>query len=267
MRLKGVGDAEALLVPAAPSWPELELVRTTDEEATPGGDFFSSSVARVVLQTGGEVAIEREPGRATFRTPRVLTADEVVHPYLAPVASIVAYWLERESFHAGAFVGGGRVWGLAGERESGKSSTLAWLAREGYPVVSDDMLILEGSTAFAAPRSIDLRREAAEALGVGDELGLIGARERWRLVLDQVEGPLELGGWVFLDWGEELEASLLSGAERVVLLTGARGIRLPPHDEGAVLELATLPAWRVRRPRGFDSLPAAGSRLLELTAG
>ena len=45
----------------------------------------------------------------------------------------MAYWLGRESFHAGGFVVGGKTWGILGGRGSGKSTTVARLALAGAP--------------------------------------------------------------------------------------------------------------------------------------
>lgn len=267
LHLLGVDGSRSLLVSADEAWPQLELVRRIGAATEAGGDSFRSSEARVRLSNGGEILIRREPGQAIFKAPQLPSVDELLHPYLAPVAAIVAYWLERESFHAGAFAAGGGAWGLVGDRESGKSSTLAWLALEGHPVLCDDMLVLNGRTAFAAPRIIDLRPEAAAALGVGEFLGVVGARERWRLELESIEPSLPLRGWVFLEWGDRVEAAPLAPLERVARLSAARGVRLAPHDPGAVLELASLPAWELRRPHGFDSLAAAGRGLLELVGG
>ena len=103
-----------------------------------------------------------------------------MHPYLAPVALVMARWLGREGFHGGGIVAGGGVWGVLGDKTAGKSTTLAWLAREGVGVVSDDVLVIDGGTALAGPRSVDLREEAAERLGVGEPMGRVGQRERWR---------------------------------------------------------------------------------------
>lgn len=145
--------------------------------------------AQLRLRNGGEIAIDRRAGRVVFRVPHPVRADELVHPYLAPAAAVIARWLGRESIHAGAFAGRDTAWGLVGGRGAGKSSTLAWLARAGMEVLCDDMLVLEGRTPLAGPRSVDLREDAAARLGAGEEIGLTGARERWRLQLGPVPCP------------------------------------------------------------------------------
>src|SRR5581483_4714078 len=128
---------------------------------------FGNAGAR--LQLGPSVVIDlvREPASATFRTRDALDGRALLHPYLGAAASVAAAWHGRESLHAGAFVHRGRAWGVLGERTAGKSSLLAVLHELGRPIVADDILVLDGLAALAAPRSVDLRREAAEARGSG----------------------------------------------------------------------------------------------------
>jgi hypothetical protein len=163
-------------------------------------------------------------------------------------------------------VAGGGVWAVVGDREAGKSSTLAWLARAGVDVLCDDMLIVDGDRPLAGPRSIDLRADAAEHLGAGEPIGMTGARDRWRLRLGPTSPRPVLGGWVFLAWGERIGARALPGPERLARLAAERALRLPPARPDALLELTSLPAWELSRPRGWESLPAAADLLLELAS-
>lgn len=266
LRLRGVGAAERLLVEAEDSWPRYELVQEVSEERE-AGEHVGADRAVLKLRSGGEIVIERVDGRIVYAVRHRLSDEELVHPYLAPAAAVIGRWLGRESFHGGAFVASGRVWALLGERGSGKSSTLAWLALHGHDVVCDDMLILRDRTAFLGPRSVDLRADAANELGAGEPLGVIGARERWRLLLGRPKAVPPLGGWVVLDWGRRLGAEKLSVAERVAQLVQHRGLRIPSNDPVAVIELAALPGWTVRRPRGWESVAPAVQHLLEVLAG
>ena len=117
---------------------------------------------------------------------------------------------------------------------------------------------------FAGPRSVDLRRETAERLGAGEELGVIGARERWRVGLPPIEPEVPLAGWVFLEWGDEVAVTPVEPGERLARLLHHRGVRLPPASHEALLGLAALPAWEVRRPPDWDSLADSGERLLDV---
>jgi hypothetical protein len=266
LRLHGVDSAGDLLVPVDPRLPAFELASEI-APARSAPEFVSDSEARLQLRSGGELLIDREAGRVLARVPHEVRPDELVHPYLAPAAAVIGRWLGRESLHAGAFAIDGRVWGLIGSREAGKSSTLATLASRGYGLVCDDMLVLAGPTPLAGPRSVDLRADAAKRLGAGEPIGVTGARERWRLRLPPVRGDLALAGWVFLAWGDELSVRALGPAERLSRLLEERGVRLPPARPEVLVDLAELPAWELRRPEGWDSIGACVDRLLELTDG
>jgi hypothetical protein len=264
-RLRGLAKAAALLVAAPPGWPLLEILQVP-ETVGPPTDRVGPDRAELRLLSGGWVGIDREPGRAVYHLPRPLDDGALVHPYLAPVALISARWLGRESFHAGAFVAEGGVWALLGDKEAGKSTTLAWLGTHGHPVVCDDALILDGTTALAGPRSIDLRAESAQRLGIGEALGTVGVRERWRVPLDPVAAELPFRGWVQLEWGDAVEVERVRGAARLPALIPHRGVRLEPPRPQALLEYAALPQLRLRRPHGWDSLREGAERLLDAIA-
>ena len=265
LTLEGVEAAASLFVTAPATWPRFRISAAVGE-ARPGGELVTDGHARLLLRTGGEIEIDRPGAEVRFTVPRGVGPQALVHPYLAPAAAVIARWLGRESFHGGAFVGGEGVWGVLGERELGKSSLLAWLALRGEPVVCDDMLIIADGTAFAGPRSVDLRRETAEELGTGEELGVVGQRERWRVALPPVEPELPFRGWVFLAWGDAVEVRSVEPSERLARLLHHRGVRLPPADHEALLALAALPALELARPRRWDSVADAGERLLDAVA-
>lgn len=266
LRLVGVEAARELLGQAEPDWPTLRLTA----EVGPVGqapELVTDERAELLTRSGVRIEIERGKREATFRARRALTPGELVHPHLAPAAAVVSRWFGRESFHAGAFAVGDDAWAMLGERESGKSSTLAALSLRGVRVLTDDMLILDGVLALAGPRCIDLRPETAEALGAGELIGKAGDRERWRLPLASSPGRPRLRGIVFLDWGERLEAEPVAASRRLAGLLHFRGLRLPAVRPELLLELAELPAWELRRPRGLASLPDALDRLLDFVAG
>ncbi len=256
LRLSGLDGAERVLQAAPPSWPELAIERRPGR-ATQELDTVSDDEALFVLRNGGEVAVERSPLRATFTMPVEVSDVELVHPYLAPVAAVAGRWRGRESLHAGSYATAAGAWGLLGGRESGKSSTLAALALAGNAVVCDDLIVLDGPRVLAGPRSVDLRADAARRLGVGEELGLVGARERWRLALDPVEPASRLLGWIFLGWGERLELEPVPAGDRLRRIAAARSLRVPPRDPGELLRLAALPGWELRRPRGWEHVAPA----------
>jgi hypothetical protein len=254
-----------MLVAARPDWPHIRLL---SEVADPpvAAEWMNEDRAEVTLRTGGRLSVDRDAGVARFAIPRRLDDEELIHPYLAPVAAVLSHWHGRLSFHAGAFVAGGGVWGLVGDREVGKSSLLAWLALQGHQVVADDVLVLGDGTAYAGPRSIDLRRGTAERFGIGQALGVVGARPRWRVVLPDLESELPFRGWVFLAWGDRVEAEALSGSGRISRLMDNLTLRMAPTEPAALVELATLPAFELRRPRDWALLGETTERLLALTS-
>jgi len=262
-RIEGLDGAGSLLVPAPGAWPPLaiETVVAPDSEGPPL-DRLGPERAELRLSGGGWVGIDRAPARARYHLPRALDVGALVHPYLAPVALIAARWLGRESFHAGAFVAGGGVWAILGDKEAGKSTTLAWLAAHGHGVVCDDALVLDGPTALAGPRSIDLRADSARRLGVGEPLGTVGVRERWRVPLEPVAPELPLRGWVSLEWGDEVAVEPIRGAAKRPALLPHRGVFVEPPRPARLVEYAALPHWRLRRPHGWDSVQEGVERLL-----
>jgi hypothetical protein len=261
--LAGVPEASALLVPAPSHWPRLELGVRVTSAPEPPADRVDEVTAVLRLRSGGSVSIDRRAARAIFSFAARPTDGALVHPHLAAVASVSSYWLGRETFHAGGFCAGGGVWGLLGDKEAGKSSLLASLARAGVTVVSDDLLVLDGRTALAGPRSIDLRGDAASTFATAEPLGVIGGRERWRLLLGPVVAELPMRGWVTLRWGEEIAVRALRGSGRLRTLGAHRGARLRPADPGELIELSALPFLELARPRSWSSAAEAVGRLLE----
>ena len=253
----------ALLVDAPAHWPPLELAVNITAEAPSGADFVGDDAAMLRLRSGGSVVLDRLQGRATFSLPAQPRAGAIVHPHLGAAAAVAARWLGRETFHAGAFVASGGVWGLLGEKGAGKSSTLTALALAGIPVVCDDLLVIDRETALAGPRSIDLRADAARWFGVGEALGVIGTRERWRVGLDPVISELPLRGWVVLAWNDETALAELRGSRRLLSLLPHRALLVEPSDPAALIELSALPFFELRRPQGWHSLDDALARLLD----
>ena len=93
LRLGGVESAADLLVDAPADWPGLSLEWSEGVSGGPVADLVTSDRAEVRLRTGGWIAVERAPARAVYHLPAARTAGELVHPYLAPAAALVARWL------------------------------------------------------------------------------------------------------------------------------------------------------------------------------
>lgn len=260
-RIEGLDEAGQVLMTAPPDWPRLRVAHGEDRER-PALEFVSRDRAEVWLADGAWAELDREAGAAKLRGARAVPDSAIVHPYLAPVVLVMARWLGREGFHGGAIVAGGGAWVVLGEKEAGKSTTLARLAERGVPVVSDDVIILDDLTVFAGPRSIDLRPDAARRLGVGESLGRVGNRERWRVPLAPIVPELPLLGWITLEWGDEISCEPLRGRVRLAALLPHRGVRAASLDPAALVRLTELPHLRLRRPRDWGASEDALERLL-----
>jgi len=267
LRVRGLELPHDQLVEAPDDWPAVRLhVRVVPVPASPA-EYIAGGAACLQVRPRGSVVMDRAASRATFTLPGEPTASALLHPHLAAVGAVWAHWSGHESFHAGAFLAGGAVWGVLGDKGSGKSSTLAALAGAGVPIVCDDVLVLDGLTALAGPRSIDLRADAARTLGIGEPLGVVGDRERWRVALEPIQPVLPIGGWVDLGWSEQPVVRSIHGTDRLRRLLENRALRIPPREPAALFGLAGLPFLELSRPRRWHSITDALELLLAAVSG
>lgn len=267
LRLGGVEAPPGQLIEAPPHWPPIELRLSVAPNAPEGREYVNGDSAKLAIRSGGTVVIQRTPERATFVMRTTPTPSALVHPHLASVAAVSSYWNGRESLHAGAFVADGGVWGLLGDKGAGKSSMLAMLAQRDTAVVCDDVLVLDKATAFAGPRSIDLRADAARALGLGSSLGVVGDRERWRVPLGPIEPELPFRGWVTLRWAQKETVRELRGSQRLHELLRHVALRVPRREPIALVELSSLPMLELSRPPAWCSTDDVLGRLLATICG
>jgi hypothetical protein len=264
--ISGLDAPGELLGPAEPRWPPLEIVRMVGGPEgpieAPGTVTVTDHRAEIWIGDGGRVEVDRDAMTVSFRTAEPLADRLVVHPYLGLPASIASNWLGRQVLHGGGFARDGRGWALLGDKESGKSSTLGWLARHGAEVLSDDILVVEDCVLFAGPRCIDLRPEAAAVLG-GEDVGMLGNRVRWRLLPGEARSSAPLCGVVHLEWGDEIRVEPLEAAERLTGLIAGSVIRPGSGDAAPFLDLAALPTFRFVRPRDLATLDSSAERLLD----
>jgi hypothetical protein len=259
-RLAGI-DSRYLQRAQDGSRPTLTVRRSVstaaDREQPPPGSTV------LALVGGGRLVLDRQQRSAWFETPERLDEDDVVHPYLAPAAAVMAGWEGWNAFHAGAYASGGRAIAVLGKREHGKSTLLAALALDGVEIVTDDVLVVDGDTAHAGPRCIDLRRAGLEHTLPDAQLEPSRSGDRLRLRLPALPSAPELAGWVALEWGEGLELEPLRPGARLHRLASAHSRAGSPRDD-ALLELARLPGWALRRPPRPELLPETVRRLREL---
>jgi hypothetical protein len=261
----GLDEAAPWLVAAPGDWPALRVGFGAPDEG--GAGFFAADEARIALANGKAVELTRHPLTAVFESTVPRAHVSFIHPYLTAVAAVASTWLERESFHGGGIELGGGVWGVFGARGGGKSSLLAQLAAAGVCVFSDDLLVTDGKRAFAGPRSVDLRADAATALGAGESVGVVGQRERWRVRLGDVAPELPLRGCIHLEWGDRVELRPLPAAERLARLASHAALDVVLGSFSTrLLELASLPAVSLRRPPHWDHADESITRLVDTIA-
>jgi hypothetical protein len=262
----GLENPHQHLISVESGAPTLTIVHEPWEPA-PGGPPPAGTVsveperAEIWLPEGERIVLDRATLTVRYVTRKRPRDEVILHPYLGLPASIASYWLDRQTLHGGAFRLNEGAWAVVGVREAGKSSTLAWMLRRGHEIVTDDILVLDRGDLFAGPRSVDLRGEAAERLG-GDELGVVGSRTRWRLRPGAVAPRTPLAGVVHLEWGGDVTIEPVPPARRLEALVQHCVIRPRPEESLTYLELASLPAWRVTRPRDLDGLEGTNEQLL-----
>lgn len=262
LHLPTLRDAGNVLVQAPEQWGEWQLVLA--EGSGSPEEFVEDSRARIRSAPSGWVDIDRGRRMSTMHLPKTPSPAEIAQPFLGSTAVVVAHWMGLQSFHAGAFVAHGRAWAILGTKGAGKSSLLAALSLRGTPILADDVLVVDRRLqGLAGPRCIDLRHEASTALGVGETLGVVGTRERWRMGLNPVDPEVPLGGWIHLQWGEP-EIERVPAQERVEALFANLALRAQSRDPvvlSRLMELFALPMLCVRRPRDIDRIDETAERL------
>ena len=262
LRIRGIPRDLLQVVPAEAKWPELRVSRKlSDPPEQP--DRIGRRTADVALLHGDRAVMRRNARTATLLTATPEDDGTFLHPFLTAAAVIFAWWDGRHAFHGGAFLDPAkRAWCLLGHRASGKSSTLARLSIAGLDVLSDDLIVIDGGDVLAGPRCVDLRPDAAAALGVAARASPVRGGERLRLALPPAPAAAPLHGWLFLAWADDVSLHRLR--------PGAWLDRLAQHRSTSsayspsLLDLAGLPAWELCRPRTPDSLEPAVERLLGL---
>jgi hypothetical protein len=263
----GLPGAEHLMRPAVDGWPVLRVV-TARGARTLRADVVGEHEAAFSLEHGRlEVRLDRATTTASFTTEQDHPDEAYLHPFIARAATVLARWHHREAFHAGAFVLDGVAWAVLGAREAGKSTALAHAHLRGLPVLTDDVLVVDDGVVLPGPGSLDLREGTARHLRLGEPLGVVGSRERWRVALPGDLAPARLGGWVLPIWGEPTAVLPIPPQPRQALVASALFPRLPPEDPLRLLALGTLPAVAWRRPRDLTAADVALEVLLEALGG
>lgn len=252
VRVTGLGN-ESSLAPVPSAWPAWHVVAEQDLDLdVDRTESVGPDAAFIRFGDGSTAEAWREDagGRLRLSLVRDVGGNNLAHPFLAPVGMLSAYWGDRLPLHAASFGLDGRAWLLAAGKEGGKSTTLAMLELAGYPALADDLTVIDSNLAVhRGPRLIDLRQDAANALGVGESVGKIGIRERWRYRIGDCPLTLPLGGIVIPSWGEP-DVELIVGSERLPTLGQSLALRIPGSWAELLMDIAlSVPVLRWKRPR------------------
>jgi hypothetical protein len=221
----------------------------------------------VAERGGSSLEVRRVPPAITLELAEPASSDALIHPLLTGPISILARWRGDLTLHAGAFFAAGQAWGVLGRREAGKSTTLATLATRGFPLLADDLLVLDEGVVRAGPACVDLRPDAAWRLPGARFLGDVGGRPRHRLAVPAGPARAKLGGLFVLEWGEEATVAVdrVPASEALAILYAQEYIGLlGPADPEKVLDLLGTPMWRVRRPAEWSLAEATAERMLAI---
>jgi hypothetical protein len=230
----------------------------------------------------------RVPGVASFHVIR--GREVVVEPaqgalagdirayLLAPIFSALCYQAGMYSLHASSVRVGDGVAAFLGNSGAGKSTLAAYLERRGYPVVSDDMCLLdprsfeEGGVGEAvvvpvAP-ALKLWRSALEQLGATpEELPRVFSRDdKYRMKIGEIEERLPLRELFFLEWPDDPDAPAefvpvegVHAMTRLMEFTHYDYLMKPTgrQTENFLLGgriLSQVRAFAFRRPRNFERI-------------
>jgi hypothetical protein len=264
LRIEGLDEAGRWMQRVSCDAPVL-TVACIQRAAAPVPSHVDADSADIHLQAlaDARMRIERRSGRVTYLFPRTPAQADLLHPYLLPAAALAHAWCGREALHAGAFCTTAGAVIVLGDKEGGKSSTLAWIARElELPVQADDLVVLQGGAVLAGPRCIDLRTPTATRYGAlwsGDPVRL---GSRLRLSLPQAVAAAPVIGCTVLGWGQRLRLAPVPPAGRLRLLAPQRFVGGLDADPVAILDLAALPMLHLQRPPSLDGLPATAEALV-----
>jgi hypothetical protein len=262
VRFPSLAKAAGHVLVEATEWAPvtLDLRLNTKPEIQDG--YWSPKGTYIPLASGGLVEISW-PHSVRLTVPTNPKPEFVIQPHLATAAACMAVHTGRQAFHAGAVIINGGAWAIFGAKEAGKSSTLGRLHQMGIGVLTDDVLVCDGLDALVGPRCIDLRIGPAKRLAIGQDFGVVGLRERWRVYLPSCPNSVPLHGWVLLDWADEDRITPLAATDRLSLLDRNQALQLPAHDAAAFLQLSALPAYRWSRRKSWERLDDSIKRFID----
>ncbi len=259
--------------------PDVRMVRSSDPAPPAIGDAFAiGDAAMLQLQVTNLGLWQITNGDTVTVWPnRHADQDEVRAVTLGSAWAAIGYQRGWSMWHGSAVIPAGCAEGVlfAGPQGAGKSTLAAQMARAGGRLISDDLVrIDQGASAMMLHPSgtrLKLWRDAVGALQLGDRV--IG-RDRFRedkyhceLLRSPIEQPVLLGAIIVLRWGDAIDARRLHGGEALTAVladTCYRPIflqlmdRLDEQTRGVIAAVASVPVYRLTRPRNLAALPILG---------
>ena len=268
VQIVGIDGAEHAMIEMPTARATIVVTQHPRFDADREPEFLDEHTSRLHLSDGTGVAdLDRAARTVNLRVREAYDDEALLHPMLSSAMAVSNRWLGRDSFHAGAFVLDDVAWVVIGDKGQGKSSLLGYLATVGVQVVADDLVIEESGRVFGGPAFVDLRPDAAKVLGVGRDVGVLGARPRVRLAVDTPQASYLLGGWIILRWGAELAVRRVPLAERLRMLYENRAVRRDPVDPRSYVRHGSLPFYELTRPKDWRVLPDTLNLLRATAAG
>lgn len=281
-----------LAVASQVRFPEL-ISRSSDREEAdvffrrlPARDRFREGRVRGVLEAQRDRAVLRWPevGRYRVRDGRYVSLRPVPDAeaalvrlsFLGPVTGVLQQQRGRLVLHGSGVRVNGRALCFLGGKGAGKSTVAAALYTQGYGLVADDLIVLEGTDVWPGFPRLKLDGSASSAVGAGGDGALDHfhpriAKRGWTLSSDRFGiDRIPVDAFVQLEWGDEFAITRRRGPRSVDALL--RNVYWPDgktsypcledHFDDLVELAGRVPVYRIRRPRCADRIVADSERIV-----
>lgn len=203
-----------------------------------------------------------ESFRVTLEAPSRIGADELLHPYLPPAASLIHAWAGMPCFHGAAVANEDVTFVLVGGPADGKSTTAAALASSNFDLLADDLVVLEGNRILPGPPILDRRPESHAIAPISGRSVRDGTRIR-QVYPSSGLRPI-VSCFVHLEFGAAPRLSSLSHTQRLTRMAAQLYWPTLERSSARLLELVQHEHILLTRPRGAFGLASAEQLLHKL---